>query len=353
MPSQSEIARKLKLSQATVSRALSNDSSLPLATKVRVKQLAMEIGYEPRRYGSRNRSDEEPEKGDRFLALVHHAPTLDGKYYSLLIEMIQGFIQAAARYNLTLIVKQVENMESARKIVAEYCNNVIGAAVILHYPDEMIDLFCDNFRCVSLNHRYDGQKIKVIEPQQEMAFAQMYRYLHEKGHRRIGFLTVRNSYRFAFSRCAGYIQAAYGLQNPYRSSWMINVTPDEQLEIPEITDRVAELYRREQVDAFICTSGNLAKTLIAELEKRELRVPEDISLTAFDDILTPMADGHLLCGMQADYERMADMAIRVLRDSEAFQNAAVVCCETDFHRGNTVAERVCEIHEKGICDVSV
>ena len=338
MPSQSEIARRLKLSQATVSRALSNDSSLPLATKVKVKQLAMEIGYEPRRYGRRRPPAEEPEKGDRLLALVHHPPTLDGKYYSLLIEMIQGFIQAAAARGLTLIVKQVENMESARGLVAEYCNNVIGAAAILHYPEEMINLFCDNFRCVSLNHRYEGQKIKVIEPQQERAFAQMYRYLHNKGHARIGFLTVRNSYRFAFSRCAGYIQAAYGLRSSYRPEWLVNVTPDEQLELPQIADRVAELYHNEQVDAFICTSGSLAKSLIDELGKRSLQVPEHISLAAFDDILTPTAQGHLLCGTQADYERMADMAIRVLQEPAAFEDAVVICCDTEFHRGNTVSE---------------
>ena len=332
MPSQSEIARRLKLSQATVSRALNDDGSLPLATKLKVKQLALELGYEPRRYVSRNRAGEEPEKCDRLLALVYHPPTLDGKYYSLLIEMIQGFIQAAAVRGLTLIVKQVDNMESARGLVAEYCNNVIGAAAILHYPEEMINLFCDNFRCVSRNHRYEGQKIKVIEPQQERAFAQMYRYLHNKGHARIGFLTVRNSYRFAFSRCAGYIQAAYGLRSGYRPEWLVNVTPDEQLELPQIAERGA------QVDAFICTSGSLAKSLIDELGKRSLQVPEHISLAAFDDILTPTAQGHLLCGTQADYERMADMAIRVLREPAAFEDAVVICCDTEFHRGNTVSE---------------
>lgn len=338
MPSQKEIARKLKLSQATVSRALNDDNSLPLATKLKVKQLALELGYEPRRYVVRNRKIQEPEKSDRVLALVYHAPTLDGKYYSLLLEMIQGFIQAAAAERLTLIVKEVENAEVARSIISEYCNNVLGAVLILRYPEELVDLFRRNFSCVSLNHRYEKLKIQTVEPQQETAFISLYRYLYENGHRRIGFLTVKNSYQFAQSRYSGYLQAAYQLNNPYAPEWVVNIHPECQLELPEIADRVARLYREEQVDAYLCTSGHFAKTLIVELAARGLRVPEDISLAAFDDILTPGVGGHLLCGAQANYEHMAGTAIRMLRNPAAFVGVTVVCCDTEFHRGSTVAE---------------
>ncbi len=338
MLSQKAIAQKLKISQSTVSRALNNDNSLPLATKLKVKKLAMDNGYEPRRYNTKKQRQEEDPVGNRMLALVHHAPTVDGKYYSLLLEMIQGFIQAAANNGVKLIVKEVDNMESARNIVAEFSNNVIGATLLLRYPAEMINLFCDNFNCVSLNHRYEDVKIRVIEPQQEVAFAQMYRCLYEKGHRRIGFLTVQNSYQFAFSRYAGSMQAAYMLKNSFSSEWAINVHTEDQLSLPQIANQVARLYKDEQVGAYLCSSGSLAKNLIEELKKKKLRVPEDISLAAFDDILTPTADGHLLCGAQANYERMAQMAIKVLRNSQAFTEAAVICCDTDFHYGNTVSE---------------
>ncbi len=338
MLSQKAIAQKLKISQSTVSRALNNDSSLPLTTKLKVKKLAMDNGYEPRRYNTKKQRQEEDTVGNRMLALVHYAPTVDGKYYSLLLEMIQGFIQAAANNGITLIVKEVNNMESARSIVGEFSNNVIGATLLLRYPAEMINLFCDNFNCVSLNHRYEGMKIRVIEPQQEMAFAQMYQYLYEKGHRRIGFLTVKNSYQFAFSRYAGCMQAAYILKNRLAPEWAVNVHTENQLDLPQIAAHVAKLYKNEQVDAFLCSSGSLAKNLIDELAKKKLHVPEDISLAAFDDILTPTADGHLLCGAQANYERMAQMAIKVLRNGPAFADATVICCDTDFHFGNTVSE---------------
>lgn len=337
MPSQSEIARRLKLSQATVSRALNNDCSLPLATKLKVKHLALELGYEPRRYTNQNRSTGESEKCNRLLALVHHAPTQDGKYHSLLLEMLQGFIQAAAADHLMLIVKEVENMESARKIVAEYSNNVMGAVLILRYPEEMINLFCRNLHCVSLNHRYENLEIQTVEPQQETAFIRLYRYLYENGHRRIGFLTVKNSYQFAFSRYAGYQQAAYLLNNSYAPEWIMNILPGKQLELPEIAARIVRLYHKEQVDAYLCTSGYFARSLITELGQRGLRVPENISLAAFDDILTPGAEGHLLCGMQANYEHMAATAIRLLQSTTVFSSTAVISCDTEFHRGNTVS----------------
>lgn len=338
MASQKEIAGKLKLSQATVSRALSDDHSLPLATKLKVKQLALELGYQPRRYRGSREVAEELNRSNRLLALVYHTPTLDGKYYSLLIEMIQGFIEAATRHRLTLIVKEIENLEAAKAVADEYCNNTLGAIAVLRYPEEIINLFCDRFPCVSLNHRYENLKIQVVEPQQELAFAKMYHYLYRHGHRNIGFLTVKNSYQFALSRYAGYLEAAHGLGNPYRNEWSINTRPDRQLEIAEVAELVARYFREDGVDAYLCTSGNYAKQLIATLQHHGLRVPEDISLAAFDDILTPTADGHLLCGARADYQDLADMAIRMLRHREVFAGAAVVTCETDFHRGNTVLE---------------
>ncbi len=337
MPSQQEIARKLKLSQATVSRALNNDNSLPLATRIRVRQLAMSLGYEPRRYAGRKGTEEEPDSSRRLLALVHHAPTLDGKYYSLLIEMIQGFIQAAAAEQLTLIVKEVENMESARGIVDEYCNNVMGAVTVLRYPNAMMDFFNTHFRCVSLNHRYDELRVRVVEPQQEVAFLQMFRYLHAKGHRRIGFVTVKDSYSFAFSRYAGYLQGAFGAGVALAPEWALNVGCAEPLEITAIVERIVRLRREAGVTAWLCSSGSLAKSLLAGVREHGLRVPEELSLAAFDDILTPTPDGKLLCGSQANYEEMAGMAIRVLRHPEAFAGSSVICCGTEFHHGNTVA----------------
>lgn len=339
MPSQKELAKKLKLSQATVSRALNNDSSLPLATKLKIKQLADEAGYEPRRYTGRKHVDPDDEKCNRLLALVYHGPTLDGKYYSLLLEMIQGFIQASAAQNVKLIVKEVENMDAAKSIVAKFCNNVLGVVALLRYPDEIINLFCSNFRCVSLNHHYENVKIQVVEPAQGTAFFNLYRYLYTNGHRRIGFLTVRDSYLFAHARYAGYLQGAYFLNTPFRMEWVMNIMPDRQLDLPEIAERVARLYREEQVTAYLCTSGNFAKKLMDELERLGVRVPDDISLAAFDDILTPTSNGHLLCGMQANYEHIARMSLMMLRNSAAFTEAVTVCCDTEFHRGNTVSDR--------------
>ena len=47
LPTIKEIARRLNVSVSTVSRALSDHPRIGLGTKLKVKQLAEELGYEP------------------------------------------------------------------------------------------------------------------------------------------------------------------------------------------------------------------------------------------------------------------------------------------------------------------
>lgn len=340
MSSQKEISKRLNLSQSTVSRALNNDSSIPLHTRVLVKKCAMDIGYQVRRYTSREKEQCVDRNGQKVLALIHQGDKPDEKFYSLLIEMIQGLIQGANYTNTKLIIKEIYNMDNAKQIVSQYSNNVIGAMLILRHDDEMVDLFSANFPCISFNHHYNNLNIKVVEPQQAEAFAMLYDYMYLKGHRKIGFFTIKNSNDFAFTRYSGFMRGAFKNSALINENWVINIIPGQkQLELDEAIERIIELNQKDGVSAFICTSGAIVKTIILKLQDRGIKIPEDISFASFDDLTTRAGQTYLLTGAQADYEKMAKTAISILKTPQLFSEIKSICCAYDFQKGNTVAEK--------------
>lgn len=338
MPSQKKIAELLHISQATVSRALRDDRHLPLETILKVKKTAREIGHVSRRYSQRDSEAQEKSSVFRILALVGGGSLPVGGEGTILLEIIQGLIRATRNNNIDLIVKNVNTLAEAKAITEEYCNNVAGCIAILRFNEEVIGYLNSNFSCLSINHHYDELNVKVIEADQEKAFYQMFSYLYERGHRRIGFLTVPNSRTFIFRRYAGYLRACRQMGVDVNPEWVLNTNTAAEYDFNGIADRAEELFRRDGVRAFICTSGSLAKNLIGTLTGRGLRIPEDISFAAFDEVVTPLESGHMLYGAQADYERIAKTAIDILRQFSLFKDINTISCIPDFHYGNTVAE---------------
>ena len=186
--------------------------------------------------------------------------------------------------------------------------------------------------CINTSPRHlDG--IYTVGSNDEQGMRLALDHLLKLGHRRIGRLGGINSFgdpnnwnSYARDRTFRAVMAQHGL-------------PEELYAAPgddDFADAVKSLLDRG-ITALIILNEGMELVTLHTLRLLGKRVPEDISLAAFDDILTPAASGHLLCGMQANYERMAATAIRVLRNPAAFAGAAVICCDAEFHRGNTVA----------------
>lgn len=338
MLSQKEIAKQLNLSQATVSRALRNDKALSLETILKVKELVRETGHVSRRYTNNKVLEVEHNNSKRLLALIYGKIDSHTRVETIALEIIQGLLNKAKEYGFELIIKNVDSIATAKTIVADYSNNSIGCLTILRFPKEIINYINSNFNCISINHHYDELNIKVIEPDQESAFFQMYQTMYDRGHRKIGFLTIANSNVLMIQRYAGFFRGSrqFGLKvNP---SWIMNVTRNVEYEFPEMLEHVIKLYKKDGVRAFLCASGSLAKKLIAELEKREIKVPEDISFGAFDEVVIPMDSGHQLFGAQACYNKMTGVAINALQHFELFRDISCISCPPDFLYGDTIAE---------------
>ena len=104
-------------------------------------------------------------------------------------------------------------------------------------------------------------------------------YLISKGHRKIAFLSD-NTTGVDFARLGGYKMALKDAGIKYKSSNFLKIRPREE----DIEESLDEICREiPKFTAIVCVSDLYAVTLMAALEDRNVKVPDDISIVGFDD----------------------------------------------------------------------
>ena len=109
---------------------------------------------------------------------------------------------------------------------------------------------------------------------------QITKHLIELGHTRIAGIFKADD-RQGLNRHNGYVRALKEAGIWYDPSLIIWFHTEDARALPR--EMIAELAEREQVDGIVCYNDMTAITVINVLEEKKFNVPEDISVTGFDD----------------------------------------------------------------------
>lgn len=132
-------------------------------------------------------------------------------------------------------------------------------------------------------------------------------HLIRNGHREIGFVGNVHATGSIMDRYLGYYRAMLAHRLPVREEWILPDRDDEgnmtEIELPETLPT-----------AFVCNCDPVARQLIRTLAERGIRVPEDVSVTGFDDWF-PGSPGEIrLSTFRTDTESMIDLAARIIEE---------------------------------------
>lgn len=146
----------------------------------------------------------------------------------------------------------------------ERLNNLhpsVPVVLINRHPDE------HPFHCVTINHAEWARR--AME------------YLLQMGHRRVALAATGGQPGFVRQRLAGVraaqVQGALGTE-------LIEIFPDER---PEDFKRLRDLLAARKITALFVLMGNQVVPVLALIRELGLRVPDDISVLAFDDVPHP------------------------------------------------------------------
>ena len=115
--------------------------------------------------------------------------------------------------------------------------------------------------------------------------SQLVQYLVGKGHRHIGGIFKSDDIQ-GHGRYAGYLNGLQKAGFPLEDSYVYWYNTDTKLTLMGGDDTPIRAFLDNtigKVDAYVCYNDELANFLILQLQKRGVRIPEDIAIVSFDN----------------------------------------------------------------------
>jgi LacI family transcriptional regulator len=300
---QTEIARRLQLSTATVSKSLRNHPDINPATRARVLDLAARLDYRVRSDG-RDRNGNSKEL--RFVGVMAYGGIPDNPTDYAALKYMAGLSEVAESNRVSLVIHHVFG-DSRRLLTPEgqppaMREGALQGLILVHRFDaDVVRQLAARMPCITLVHYVLGTRLDHVDGDCHGAMSQAAQHLFGLGHRRMGFFGFQKLISHSHLRYAAYVASMARLGLPVES-------PTECQDMERVMDWVAQRVRKFGVTAWMCGSDHAGYQLCQGLARRGLRVPGDVSVTGFDGSPTPMGMKPLTT-LHVPFEEMASVAL--------------------------------------------
>lgn len=271
----SDIADKLNISTVTVSKALADKEGVGDDLRQKIKELAAEMGYKFKKSSTHGQNAETgnigiiipngyfcAESSYYWFLFNHLTKALLKKNFYAILELVSPEDEANLTLPHLLQDNKVDGVIMLGEISTAYIQNIEKYTknfVLLDFytNDTSLDSVCDdNFFC---SYILTNQIISM-------------------GHKNIAFVGNFKSTTSIKDRFMGFQKAM--LENNIPCD-MSSIIPDR-----DDGDTIIKINLPENLNGitcFVCNCDETAAALMARLTERGLRIPEDVSVTGFDD----------------------------------------------------------------------
>ena len=300
-----DIASKLNISIATVSRALKNDPVVSKKTKKKITDLAEKMGYRSNHFARNLRN----QRTDTIGVIV---PKLNSYFMST---VIAGIESVANTKGFNLIISQ--SSESAAKEKASFHtmfnNRVDGLLVSLAYDTDDIshfDLFFKKRTPLIFFDRVPEhrQSTNILIDNRKAAYEAI-NHLIEQGCKRIVHVTATPKRNVYIDRLQGYKQALTEHNINFRDEYIIIGDLSQQAG----ADAAETIAKMDPLpDGVFVANDNCAVGCMISLKQKGIRIPGDIAFVGFNnDPVSKVVDPNLSTINYPGYE-MGEVAARNL-----------------------------------------
>lgn len=303
-PTVDDVAKLAGVSTATVSRCLNNPERVVPTTRAKVEAAVDALGYTPN-FGGRLLASR---RSSTIGAVI---PTMENAIFA---RGIQAFQEALAQSSVTLLVSTScydaeREFDQIRTLVSQGAEGLM--LIGISRPQKSYEFL--QMRKIpyvlTWNHRQDDEHLYVGFDN----FAAMYEMTQAviaRGHERIALMVGPSAHNDRIQdRVAGAHAAMRdaGLQHPIVKSARSNYAP------ADAGDAFADLMSLSQRPTVVmCGNDVLAVGAIMRARKMGVRIPDDVSITGFDDIdLAEIVDPPLTT-VHVPHRRMGEAAARIL-----------------------------------------
>ncbi len=282
-----DIAQKLDVSSATVSRALQDHPAISKNTRKKIQETAKALGYRHNNFASNLRR----QKSHTIGVLLHE---LNSNFITSVLSGIEA-VTTEAGYDILI----AHSGESYEKEVANATNlfhkRVDGVIASLSFTTKDLDHFNQFFEKnipVVFVDRVDenSEKTHVIIDNYKCGYIAT-QHLIEQGCRRIVMLTANLMRNVYAQRHRGYADALFnaGIEHNKKLVLVKDLSEKSALEAAHEI-----LKMKPRPDGLFVTNDFKAAVCMQELKRHGIRVPDDIAIVGFNnDTISKIVDPQL------------------------------------------------------------
>ncbi|WP_179339306.1 LacI family DNA-binding transcriptional regulator [Winogradskyella ludwigii] len=269
-----DIANKLNISPAAVSKAMHDDSRISIKTKEAVKRVAKELNYQPNHLASALR------KGKSHLVGVI-VPRTNSNFFSSVLENMESVLNKAG-YNI-IITQSNESFEKECKNIDTLLFTQVDG-IIASMANETVDLShyekikSNGIPLIMFDRGENDLNVDYIGINDYESSHIIVEHLVEKGCKRIAHIGGYRRTRIFNNRIRGYVDALKKNNLPIDDSLIIESSltlEDGRREM----ERLLEL--KDRPDAVYVASDYAALGALQVLNENKVNVPKDIRLVGF------------------------------------------------------------------------
>lgn len=277
-----DIAATLNISRTTVWKVLSNRSGVSDELKGQVIEKAKELNYHfPQELTSYIQKDDESKPINIAIAVCRPETSI------FWMTIIHEIAKELSTYNINLIYTYLPSVIDQDYVLpAQLTNETTHGIIVLNvYINKLIKRINDLsipkvFMDISNTFPFDELNGDLIMSEGRTCIFQITEHLISQGIRNLGFIGDINYARTNYERYEGFLQALQKnnliIKPEYCFTSSIGIDSYEE----EINSYINQL--KNLPEAFVCVSDYVANLLWQQLERRGLKIPEDISISGFD-----------------------------------------------------------------------
>jgi len=305
-----DVARKAGVSISTVSNALNNSRYVKKETKEKILEITKNLNYTPNiiARGLKTRSTST-------VAVI--VPDISNQFFAQVIRGVEE-VARQRKYNVLLTCTYYDVLEEKKSIEILRQQFVDGFLFISGYDSfaHIKELNDDKVPVVVADRELKEKKIPSVLIENFVAMRDTVNYLHRLGHKRIGYISYTyDNQTTVEKRFKGYCR---GLKDNKLVFDPDIVVISEALRLNELQgsrEAIKKILNCKDIPSVIINASDfIAVGVIRALKELKIKIPEEISVVGFDNILMSLYTDPLLTTIKQPKKQMGDTAMNLLLD---------------------------------------
>lgn len=300
-PSMRDIARAVGTSAVTVSKALAGRSGMSDMLREKILRTAEEMGYVYNREGI-------PGKPHLDIGILIPERYFEAEsFYSEMYRQLVLQLTEKGHFGLLEILST--ESETAMTLPNLISSGRADGMIVLGEPLKAYYrmLAQSGIPTVFLDFYDERGNADAVVGDNTYGTYRLTSYLIRRGHTRIGFVGNRLATASIMDRYLGFYRAMLTHELEIREDWIL---PDREMTGGLIPPDLPE----EMPTAFVCNCDLTARMMVEMLRKAGYRVPEDVSVTGFDDYPPGNETEMGLSTFRIDTEGMVSLAVKAVTE---------------------------------------